>query len=62
MAKGYWINMFRSIKDPAKVDAYRKLAGPVLGSAPAEEFIARVGDLEREPDLRSLTTLLRPEV
>ena len=30
MAKGYWINVFRSIKDPKKVDAYRQLAGPVM--------------------------------
>lgn len=26
MAKGYWINRFRSIKDPEKVEAYRNLA------------------------------------
>jgi uncharacterized protein (DUF1330 family) len=40
MAKGYWINLFRSIKDPAKVDAYRKLAGPVMQAAGAK-FLVR---------------------
>jgi uncharacterized protein (DUF1330 family) len=40
MAKGYWINMFRSVKDPAKVDAYRKLAGPVMEKSGAK-FLVR---------------------
>ena len=40
MAKAYWINSFRSIKDPAKVDAYRKLAGPVMQAAGAK-FLVR---------------------
>ena len=40
MAKGYWINMFRSIKDPAKADAYRQLAGPVMQAAGAK-FLVR---------------------
>ena len=40
MAKGYWINMFRSVKDPAKVDAYRKLAGPVMEASGAK-FLVR---------------------
>jgi uncharacterized protein (DUF1330 family) len=40
MAKGYWINMFRSISDQEKVDAYRKLAGPVMQAAGAR-FLVR---------------------
>ena len=40
MAKGYWITMFRAIKDPAKVDAYRKLAGPVMQASGAK-FLVR---------------------
>ncbi len=40
MAKGYWINMFHSIKDQAKVDAYRKLAGPVM-QASGGKFLVR---------------------
>ena len=40
MAKGYWINVFRSIKDQAKVDEYRKLAGPAMQAAGAK-FLVR---------------------
>ena len=40
MAKGYWINMFRSIKDPEKVEAYSELAGPVMQAAGAK-FLVR---------------------
>jgi uncharacterized protein (DUF1330 family) len=40
MAKGYWINFFRKINDPAKVDAYRKLAGPAMDAAGAK-FLVR---------------------
>lgn len=40
MAKGYWINCFRSIKDQAKVDAYRQLAGPAMEAAGAK-FLVR---------------------
>ena len=40
MAKGYWINFFRKVTDPAKVDAYRKLAGPVMEASGAK-FLVR---------------------
>ena len=40
MAKGYWINLFRSVKDPKKVEAYRNLAGPVMQAAGAK-FLVR---------------------
>ena len=30
--KGYWVSAYRSIKDPDKVAAYAKLAGPALES------------------------------
>jgi uncharacterized protein (DUF1330 family) len=40
VAKGYWINFFRKIKDPAKVEAYRKLAGPVMEASGAK-FLVR---------------------
>ncbi|HTD89668.1 MAG TPA: DUF1330 domain-containing protein [Burkholderiales bacterium] len=40
MAKGYWINMFHAIKDPAKVEAYRTLAGPAMQAAGAK-FLVR---------------------
>ena len=40
MAKGYWINFFRKVKDPAKVEAYRNLAGPVM-QASGGKFLVR---------------------
>ena len=40
MAKAYWINVFRKVNDQAKVDAYRKLAGPVMEAAGAK-FLVR---------------------
>jgi uncharacterized protein (DUF1330 family) len=40
VAKGYWINFFRKIRDPAKVEAYRKLAGPVMEASGAK-FLVR---------------------
>ena len=40
MAKGYWINFFHSVSDPEKVEAYRKLAGPVMQAAGAR-FLVR---------------------
>ncbi|MGZ8196714.1 MAG: DUF1330 domain-containing protein [Burkholderiales bacterium] len=40
MPKGYWINVFRKVKDPEKLDAYRKLAGPVMQSMGAK-FLVR---------------------
>ncbi len=32
MAKGYWVVTYREIKDPAKLAAYAKLAGPAIES------------------------------
>jgi uncharacterized protein (DUF1330 family) len=33
MAKAYWISAYRSIRDPAALAAYAKLAGPALEAA-----------------------------
>lgn len=40
MAKAYWISIYRSVRDPAAVAAYAKLAGPALEAAGAR-FLAR---------------------
>ena len=40
MAKGYWINFFRAVKDPDKVTEYVKLAGPVMQASGAK-FLVR---------------------
>ena len=34
MPKAYWITSYREIKDPEKLAAYAKLAGPARRSAP----------------------------
>ena len=32
MPKAYWVNVYRSISDPAKLQAYAALAGPAIES------------------------------
>jgi uncharacterized protein (DUF1330 family) len=54
MAKGYWITVYRQVKDPDKLAAYMKLAGPAIQSS-GGRFLARgmpeqayeAGQLER---------------
>jgi uncharacterized protein (DUF1330 family) len=40
MARAYWISAYRAIKDPNKLAAYAKLAGPAL-TANGGRFLAR---------------------
>jgi uncharacterized protein (DUF1330 family) len=40
MARAYWINTFRSISDPERLQAYIKLAGPAMRQA-GGRFLAR---------------------
>jgi len=40
MAKGYWITFYRSIKDPAALAEYAKLAAPAI-QAGGGSFLAR---------------------
>lgn len=40
MAKTYWINTFRSVRDPQKLAAYIALAGPVMRES-GGRFLAR---------------------
>jgi uncharacterized protein (DUF1330 family) len=40
MAKAYWVSCYRSVKDPDKVAAYAKLAGPAIQAA-GGRFLAR---------------------
>ncbi len=40
MAKPYWINTFRSVRDPEKLARYVELAGPVMHQA-GGRFLAR---------------------
>jgi len=40
MAKGYWINFYRSVSNPAGVAEYAKLAGPAI-QAGGGRFLTR---------------------
>lgn len=40
MPKAYWVVCYRSIKDPAKLAAYAKIAGPAVQAA-GGRFLAR---------------------
>ena len=40
MAKAYWISAYRAVKDPEKMAAYAKLAGPAL-TGQGGRFLAR---------------------
>ena len=40
MAKAYWVNTFRSVRDPQKLAAYIELAGPAM-RASGGRFLAR---------------------
>lgn len=40
MSKAYWINTFRSVRDPEKLAAYIELAGPAM-RASGGRFLAR---------------------
>ena len=40
MAKGYWVATYKSVKDPAKLAEYAKLAAPAMEAGGAK-FLAR---------------------
>ena len=40
MAKGYWVSAYHKVKDPAKLAAYAKLAGPAIQAA-GGKFLVR---------------------
>jgi uncharacterized protein (DUF1330 family) len=58
MAKAYWISFYREIRDPAKLMAYAKLAGPAI-EAGGGRFLARaVADEAYEAGQRERVTLI----
>jgi uncharacterized protein (DUF1330 family) len=61
MPKAYWISAYRAIKDPNKLAAYAKLAGPALTSN-GGRFLAR-GEPAKvfELGLRQRTVLIEFE-
>lgn len=61
MPKAYWVSTYRSVKDPDKLAAYAKLAGPAL-TAGGGRFLAR-GEPARvyELGLRQRTVVIEFE-
>jgi uncharacterized protein (DUF1330 family) len=45
MAKGYWITLYRSVSDPARLAEYAALAGPAI-EAGGGRFLARGAPVE----------------
>ena len=57
MAKGYWITTYKSISDMRKVEAYAKLAGPVI-EAQGGVYLARsIAIMAYEAGLKDRTVL-----
>ncbi len=58
MAKAYWISCYREVKDPAKLAAYAKLAGPAIQSG-GGRFLARgIAAVAYEAGQRERTVLV----
>ena len=61
MPKAYWISTYRSVKDPERLAAYAKLAGPALTGA-GGRFVARgLPAAVREGGLEQRTVLVEFE-
>jgi uncharacterized protein (DUF1330 family) len=58
MPKAYWISCYRSIKDPDKLAAYAKLAGPALEAHGARYLARGMPAATHEKGLNQRTVLL----
>lgn len=61
MPKAYWIATYRSIKDPAALDAYAKLAGPAIWSAGGRNLVRGVPAKTLEEGLALRTVVIEFE-
>jgi uncharacterized protein (DUF1330 family) len=61
MAKAYWIATYRSIKDPAALDAYAKLAGPAIWSAGGRNLVRGMPAKTLEEGLNQRTVVIEFE-
>jgi uncharacterized protein (DUF1330 family) len=57
VAKAYWISCYREIRDPAKLAAYAKLAGPAI-TAGGGRFLARAPAVKAYESGATLRTVL----
>lgn len=61
VAKGYWISFYHEVKDPDKVAAYAKLAGPAI-RAGGGQFLARsTAERVYEAGVKQRTTIIEFE-
>jgi uncharacterized protein (DUF1330 family) len=58
MAKAYWISCYRSIKDPAKLDAYAKLALPAIQAGGGRPLVRGMPDKVYENGVQQRTVLI----
>lgn len=61
MAKGYWISCFRSLKDPARLAEYAKLAAPVMQAAGAKFLVRGIPAKTYESGLAERTVVIEFE-
>lgn len=61
MAKAYWIATYRSIKDPAALEAYAKLAGPALWGAGGRNVVRGMPAKTLEDGLNLRTVVIEFE-
>jgi uncharacterized protein (DUF1330 family) len=57
MAKAYWISCYRQVKDPAKLAAYAKLAGPAIQNG-GGRFLARAPAAKAYEDGKAERTVI----
>jgi uncharacterized protein (DUF1330 family) len=57
MAKAYWISAYRQVKDPDKLAAYAKLAGPAIQNG-GGKFLARAPAAKAYEDGKAERTVI----
>jgi len=58
MAKAYWISCYNEVKDPAKLAAYAKLAGPAIQSGGGRFLARNVAAVAYEAGKRERTVII----
>ena len=61
MPKAYWIATYRSIKDPAALEAYARLAGPAIWKAGGRNLVRGVPAKTLEDGLALRTVVIEFE-
>ena len=58
MPKAYWVGAYRTVKDPDKLAAYAKLAGPALTAGGGRVLARREAAMVYEHGLKQRTVLV----